>query len=179
MGGVDLDDMRTTTYARLMKGWTWYLKLFFQLLDVCVLNSFIQYQMWPNSKGKDENMMIFRSDVIKGLHGGRSHQKDGRYQEPVLAVPWRLDSSLRHHPGKIAQLREYKVHIQGVLTPYTCAVCNVSMCPAPCLRRYHSMGRYLYDEEEYSNSTLGLRGGRGRPCQAGRPRNRRSNAQLQ
>ena len=50
-----------------------------------VLNSFIQYQMWPNSKGKDENMMIFRRDVIKGLHGGRSHRKDGRYQEPVLA----------------------------------------------------------------------------------------------
>ena len=127
MGGVDLADMRTTAYDRLMKGWTWYLKLFFQLLDVCVLNSFIQYQMWPNSKGKDENMMIFRSDVIKGLHGGRSHQKDGRYQEPVLAVPCRFDSSLRHHPGKIAQLRECKVHIQGMLTPYTCAVCNVSM----------------------------------------------------
>ena len=79
MGGVDLADQRTTAYARLMKGWTWYLKLFFHLLEVCVLNSFIQYQMWPNSKGKDENMMIFRRDVIKGLHGGRSHRKDGRY----------------------------------------------------------------------------------------------------
>lgn len=34
MGGVDLADQRTTAYARLMKGWTWYLKLFYHLLEI-------------------------------------------------------------------------------------------------------------------------------------------------
>ncbi|XP_022808808.1 piggyBac transposable element-derived protein 3-like [Stylophora pistillata] len=37
MGGVDLADQRTTAYARLMKAWTWYLKLFYHLLEETVM----------------------------------------------------------------------------------------------------------------------------------------------
>ena len=44
MGGVDLVDHRTATCSRLMKGNIWYYKIFFNMLEVAVLNAHIMYQ---------------------------------------------------------------------------------------------------------------------------------------
>ena len=41
MGGVDVTDERVSTYSRLMRGSVWYSKLFFCVIEVCILNAHI------------------------------------------------------------------------------------------------------------------------------------------
>ena len=41
MGGVDKSDQRASTYQCVRKSVKWYKKLFFYVLDMCVVNSYL------------------------------------------------------------------------------------------------------------------------------------------
>lgn len=169
MGGVDLADQRTTAYARLMKGWTWYLKLFYHLLEVSVLNAYVLHCC---IHGKETSMMQFRLDIIRGLHGRRTYRHD-LPQVPTDPL-FRRNLNLGHFPVKAKKRCACKVHIQRVLTPYMCGLCDTYMCPAPCFERYHTMDQYLFNDEECSQGPPRLKPqGAGRPLGRGRPRQRR------
>lgn len=65
---VDSADQRTTVYARTIKGWTLYLKLFYHMLEVSVLNSYVIFC----SLQEDNNapvMIHFGKEVIQ-VDGG-------------------------------------------------------------------------------------------------------------
>lgn len=163
--GVDVVDQRTTAYARLMKGWTWYLKLFYHFLEVSVLNAYLVY-----CKGKDQpdlSMMDFRILVIRVLHGGRSYKITPTAAAPQIS---RLNLSLGHFPVKVDKRYAYKVHLQRVLTSYKWGLCGVHMCPSPCFEKCHTLQDYLYDDPEYGAATPRLKAQNpGRPFATGRP----------
>lgn len=163
--GVDVVDQRTTAYARLMKGWTWYLKLFYHFLEVSVLNAYLVY-----CKGKDQpdlSMMDFRILVIRVLHGGRSYKITPTAAAPQIS---RLNLSLGHFPVKVDKRYACKVHLQRVLTSYKWGLCGVHMCPSPCFEKCHTLQDYLYDDPEYGAATPRLKAQNpGRPFATGRP----------
>lgn len=172
MGGVDLADQRTTAYARLMKGWTWYLKLFYPLLEVSVLNAYVLHCCNQGDQGKElSSMMEFQLDVIKGLHGGRTY-RNGSQQAPPGPIS-RMNLGLGHFPVKAEKRHQCKVHVQRALTSYKCGLCDTYMCPAPCFERYHTMDVYLFSDEECSIGAPRLKPQPGRPLAQGRPRQRR------
>ena len=173
MGGVDLADQRTTAYARLMKGWTWYMKLFYHVLEVSVLNAYTLYCSYIQDESPKPSMMDFRLNLIKELHGGRSYRKISA--SPAATQKCRLNLSLGHFPQKVEKRCACKVHVQRVLTCYKCGLCDVYMCPATCFERYHTLQHYLLSDEECSNAAPRLKPvGAGRPHSMGRPRKRKS-----
>ena len=48
MGGVDKSDQLLTSYNLLMKSMRWWKTLFFHMVDVAVLNSYLLFQAWRN-----------------------------------------------------------------------------------------------------------------------------------
>ena len=47
MGGVDKSDQRASTYQRVRKCVKWYEKLFFYVLDMCIVNSYLLHvELW-------------------------------------------------------------------------------------------------------------------------------------
>ncbi|CAG2244554.1 Ras GTPase-activating protein-binding protein 1,Ras GTPase-activating protein-binding protein 2 [Mytilus edulis] len=67
MGGVDLSDQINQYYSCLRKTSKWYKKLFFYLLNLCVINSFILYKKYaPVNKTKKEHN-TFRTSIVTAL----------------------------------------------------------------------------------------------------------------
>ncbi|CAC5422076.1 Probable ubiquitin carboxyl-terminal hydrolase FAF-X [Mytilus coruscus] len=67
MGGVDLSDQINQYYSCLRKTSKWYKKLFFYLLNLFVINSFILYKKYaPVNKTRKEHN-IFRTSVVNAL----------------------------------------------------------------------------------------------------------------
>ena len=169
MGGVDLAVQRTMAYARLMKGWTWYLKLFYHQLEVSVLNTYVLHCC---IHGKETSMLQFRLQIIQGFHGGRTYRHDSP-QVPTDPI-FRRNLNLGHFSVKAKKRCTCKVHIQRVLTSYLCGLCDTYMYPAPCFEKYHTMDQYLFNDEECSQSPPRLKPQRaGRHLGRGRPRQRR------
>ena len=159
-----------------MKGWTWYLKLFYHFLEVSVLNAYLVYCKGKDDDQPDLSMMDFRILVIRGLHGGRSYKITPTAAAPQIS---RLNLSLGHFPVKVNKRCACKVHLQRVLTSYKCGLCGVHMCPSPCFEKYHTLQDYLYDDPEYGAATPRLKPQNpGRPFARGRPRQMRQRTLL-
>ncbi|XP_015748429.1 PREDICTED: piggyBac transposable element-derived protein 4-like [Acropora digitifera] len=78
-----------------------------------------------------------------------------------------------HYPVSKDTRSTSKVHIQNVKTIYSCAICDVRMCPEPCFQRYHTLQHYYYDDESQDGPHR-LKEARGRPYQRGRRRSLRN-----
>lgn len=65
MGGVNVADQRTTVYARLMKVWTGYLKLFYHFFEVSVLNAYLVCCKGKDDDQPDLSMMDFWILVLR------------------------------------------------------------------------------------------------------------------
>ncbi|XP_022791297.1 piggyBac transposable element-derived protein 4-like [Stylophora pistillata] len=143
LGGVNLTDQRTTAYARLMKGWAWYLKQFYHLQEVSILTAYVLHCCFH---AKETSMMQFRLDINQGLHGGRPYRHDSPQvpADPII----RRNLNLGHFPLKAKKRCACKVHIQRVLTPYMCELCDTYMCPTPCFEKYHTMDQCIFNDEE-------------------------------
>jgi hypothetical protein len=143
MGGVDLADKKVVCYKRQTKSLTWYHKVLWYMMDICILNSFILY----NASRQPVSQILLRelrAQLSTELVGGRSYRK----ASPIVGQDdeQRKDRTVMHAPFKMPKAVNCRVHLQRVGTSYTCGVCRIRMCPYPCFQRYHYMDDYQFDD---------------------------------
>ena len=80
MGGVDLLDQRVGTYRRHMKSLTWYMQLFFHILEISAVQAYLLHKELHNDGMTQRVFFIGLIDVLIG----------SRVATPgnVVALPW-------------------------------------------------------------------------------------------
>ncbi|OXA46903.1 PiggyBac transposable element-derived protein 4 [Folsomia candida] len=142
--GIDQGDMQMHFNSTKRKTRKWYKKLFFQLIDMCLYNSFRVFKyLHGNAKFLDFQLQIIRQILDKfGL------------KKTIVQVPSRDLQRLggRHFPeynsstkGKTHGSR--KCHLCGMKdvtggkrkeTRFQCDTCLVPLCIIPCFKLYHT-----------------------------------------
>ena len=166
MGGVDVADQRVSTYSRLMRGSVWYYKLFFYVVEVCILIAHILEN--KSLIHTTRNGLQFRRSLIDEFTQQQSFRKNTRSpQTPIPQIRFNQDHF--HHLVSHNTRSTCKVHLQHVDTSFSCAVCGEGLCQEPCFQRYHTLRDSNYNNEEREGPRR-LKEGRGRPRARGRPR---------
>ena len=151
MGGVDLWDQRIGYYKHFKTSPTWYLSLFFHILEKCCLNAYIIEQSTPIHQKRNRTILQFHNELGEQLIGSRSYlRKLGR---PSTAVPEEagFNRDQFHYLVKAESARPF-VHKQDAHIVWKCAVCERHMCVDPCFFRYHTMKECQYDDPNKSRA---------------------------
>ena len=142
MGGVDKNDQMKSYYTIPVAGKKWWSRVFFDLIDRSIYNSFVIEQESPHHGKRSQK--LFRIDLGKQLIGNfSSRRKRGRpSDEHLLArhVERHFPSFLpNNEKGKRKERRCKVCSDQGKSkkTSYFCPDCDVGLCAAPCFRLYH------------------------------------------
>jgi len=143
MGFVDISDRMANSYSMSRCTFKWTMKLFFHLLDLTVLNSWIllsscgaQYTHW------DYRLLLVRN-LIEEAGKSQDRPTPNLVGRPSVAAAniVRLDSHHNQHwPVKFMQLHCWlcSSHGQRKTTVYKCAKCDVGLCMVPCFAEYHT-----------------------------------------
>ena len=144
MGGVDLSHQRVSSYRRHMKSLTWYLQVFFHLVQLSGVQAFLLHrELHPT---KNETQLKFFVAMIDGLISGRTFAQKRHTPSAPPSADVRFDRALEHAPMKHETQSKCAVHTHRVDTLYACSVCKVRMCPVPCFYRYHYMHEYAFSD---------------------------------
>ena len=155
MNGVDRADQNSVYYSFIRKSRKWWRKLFFWLMEVAVVNSFILFQL--HSQGKTSHLQ-YRRALIESL-GTRYLQqvpprpRPGRPRKRALSIdvgdPERLNGR-PHFPGKSEDVQPQQCIVcsdrktKRRRTLYHCSTCRSKppLCPTPCFMKYHTRENY-------------------------------------
>ncbi|XP_065574923.1 piggyBac transposable element-derived protein 2-like [Artemia franciscana] len=156
MGGVDLADMLLELYRIDFKSRSkWYMRIFFFLFDLSVVNGWLLYRRCLAAGQKPMNLLQFKTDVARALLSGASlatpkrgrpfsdadtnSQKKRNYTcRPPDST--RLDGQ-GHFPAWIESKQRYRVCVQAH-SKVKCVKCEVSLFFTPnrnCFLTYHTM----------------------------------------
>ncbi|KAK2159268.1 hypothetical protein LSH36_155g01044 [Paralvinella palmiformis] len=133
MGGVDLSNQRVSSYRRHMKSLTWYLQVFFHIVQLSGVQAYLLHkEMNPE---KSNNQFGFFLELIDGLVAGRSFIRKHHPSSSRPATDIRLNRELEHSLIKHETQSKCAVHTRRVDTLYACGVCKslsaVSLRPKP------------------------------------------------
>jgi hypothetical protein len=153
MGGVDLADHYTTTYSFARRTSKWWRKLFFWLLDVSVVNSFILYNMKRKELGQNTvKQKAFRKSLITELVGdvrNAQGRKRGRpsstdKEERLNGKPHFIYSNQKSNSKDCAVCSDRKVKGGRRETVFYCNTCarKPGLHPGECFEKYHSLQVY-------------------------------------
>lgn len=143
MGGVDRNDQMKSYYMIPVAGKKWWSRIFYDLIDRAIYNSFVLYQESPHCPSI--NLKKFRIDLAKQLVGNFcSRGKRGRPSDEGPQLARYIE---RHFPdflplnesGKRKERRCKVCYDRGIVkkTSYFCPDCDVGLCVAPCFRVFH------------------------------------------
>lgn len=149
MGGVDLMDSLVALYRNDVRNKRWYMRIFYHMLNVTVVNSWI---LWKWEKYEALDLLEFKSRIATGLiYQGKAEmmkKKRGRpsdeSQEPKKkrvshSVPkeLRLDGG-QHYPKKSTESHANRCRDSQCKskTRFQCGTCKVPVCPQ-CMERFH------------------------------------------
>ena len=157
MGGVEVFDQLVATYRILRKTRKWWKTLFFDLVDVAVVNSFLLYRSWGAQYAEflqipsNLSHLEFRECLIRDLVG-----IDEQEDVPVAAVGRRKrrhDDIEDGHPPEVAPSSQrrncvvcYRMHHVERKTRFFCGSCKIDKRKAflclhgkrKCWSVYHS-----------------------------------------
>ena len=146
MGGVDQFDQLRGCYAIGRRSVKWWHRIFFYLIDLAVVNSFI---LWRLSKNSDQtyDQLSFRLRLARQLIGDFSSRKRrGPPAVAFLAHKQKVPDDVRtvgvgvHMPTTGPTFRRCRLCSTAAhekRTRYVCLACNVPICAAPCFRKFH------------------------------------------
>jgi len=145
MGYVDRADRMANSYTASRQTWKWTKKLFFHLLDLAVLNSYI---LLSSCGGKKISHRDFRLTLIREMLAWAGHEPQpsisaGR-PAPLSSNIRRLDTRHgKHWPGRNSTKRRCRVcSARGVkrrTVIYKCIECDVALCvDRNCFADYHT-----------------------------------------
>lgn len=147
MGGVDRFDQLRERYAIGRRSVKWWHRIFYYLIDLAIVNSFILYkesQKTSNSKPCDQ--LSFRLRLAKQLIDGFSSRK--RRGRPVNYVSKKFDvpndvkyanvgSHLPIVNNNYRRCRHCSTKEAEKRTRYTCSGCEVPLCIKDCFQKFH------------------------------------------
>ena len=151
MGGVDLADQMRKAYTCTRKSKKkWYMRLFWYLLDLSIVNAYILECESPNhlppsqGRGKKKKNVyrtqkLFILELARELIGTFSARKSLGRPLTQTSLPGRYTE--HHMPTKFSNLVRCKqCHTPDKIkrTQYGCLECGVHLCPVPCFRDYHT-----------------------------------------
>lgn len=146
MGGVDRFDQMLERYAIGRRSIKWWHRIFYYLLDMAVVNSFVLWKLNRPDKEKC-SQLTFRLKLARQLVNGFSSRKAiGRPPNFVkLAVPVevRLANVGVHFPKKDTNRRRCKLcsgkNKKGKekRTYFACTFCKVPLCVDDCFVKFH------------------------------------------
>jgi hypothetical protein len=143
MGYVDKADRMANSYSISRRTWKWTNKLFFHLLDLTVLNSFILL----SSCGAKFSHRDFRLALVRNMvdHAGRNpcHPQRPVSRTPALSsTRGRLESAKNDHwpTTSTARLKCRVCYSRGKRRDVgtKCKKCNVGLCILGCFEDYHT-----------------------------------------
>lgn len=142
MGGVDLCDQKRKLFSCSRKSIRWYMRLFWFLIDVCVVNAYIMEQLSPHHcKRSQKDFRLDLANVYIRLENTR--KRPGRPRS--LPIPVRLTD--RHFSEKVSGSRRRccvcakRYHLEK-RTCYQCSICSVALCPGTCFTIYHTQEKF-------------------------------------
>jgi hypothetical protein len=140
MGYVDKADRMANSYTASRRTWKWTKKLFFHLLDLAILNSYILFSSCGEKKisHRDFRLTLIREMLARAGHEPRSSMPVGRPAPPSTNIG-RLDTRHnKHWPGRNPTKRRCRVcSARGVM--FKCVKCDVALCvDRSCFADYHT-----------------------------------------
>ena len=144
MGYVDKGDRMTNSYSINRRTWKWTKKLFFHLLDLAVLNSYIFYS---SLEGQKISHGVFRITLMGNLLVQAGHESNvqrsiGRPPAAAGEVVRFQERGRKHWPIRSATRRRCRVcslrgRTRNVKTK--CEECAVALCcDNTCFKVYHT-----------------------------------------
>ena len=144
MGYVDKADRMANSYTASRRTWKWTKKLFFHLLDLAILNSYILFSSCGEKKisHRDFRLTLIREMLARAGHERRSSMPVGRPAPPSTNIG-RLDTRHnKHWPGRNPTKRRCRVcSARGVMRTvmFKCMKCDVALCvDRSCFADYHT-----------------------------------------
>lgn len=161
MGGVDLSDQIGQYYSCLRKSTKWYKKLFFHLLNVCVINAYILCKKYAPDTGHKMEHHAFRVSLCEALlHeaeeaprpmtergrkcvGEKPSRLTGRhFPDYIPAKPGaKRQRPLRDCVGCNPKKSKRPTH-KRKQTSFWCPDCSVALCVPNCFQVYHTVQQY-------------------------------------
>jgi hypothetical protein len=143
VGYVDSPDCMANSYLVSLHNFKWTTKLFFHLLDLTVLNSWILLSSCVAKYTHQDFRLLVMRNLIE--EAGRSQNCPtpslvGRRSAAATNI-MKLDSLHKQHwPANSSKLscRVCSAHSHLKGTVYKCAKCNVGLCMVPCFAKYHT-----------------------------------------
>lgn len=126
----------------------WYKKLFFRLLDISVLNSYVLYKEKTDRNTQFHDLCL---QLIRQIVAMYSKPKASRGQPSGVDNPVRLvarhfptlipSTSTKQDPRKqcVVCANTTKRAEKRAESRYECADCNVGLCILDCVRDYHTL----------------------------------------
>lgn len=144
MGGVDRFDQLQERYRIGRRSIKWWHRIFYYLLDLAIVNSFVLWKLQQPNKKKC-NQLTFRMKLARQLINGFSSRKTlGRPTNFVQsAVPneVRLANVGCHFPRNNPNRRRCKFcsgkNRKEQRTYFTCSFCQVPLCVTNCFEKFH------------------------------------------
>lgn len=160
MGGVDLMDSHLGRYKIRVKTKKWYLRIFYHLLDITIINSWILYRKVHHKQGFSDkdlmSLMDFRSELAETLTNlGSTENRKGRPSSsieeqisrkrkgPAPTMPTkevRMDKS-GHDQVRTTDRRRCQMPGCKLLSYIICKKCNVYLCSKKnldCFNNFHN-----------------------------------------
>ena len=143
MGFVNISDHMANSYSMSRRNFKWTTELFFHLLDLTVLNSWILL----SSCGAQCTHQDFRLLLVRNLieEAGKSQDRPtpslvGRPSVPAANIVRLHSCHNQHWPAKYTQVRYHLCSSRGhrKTTVYKCAKCEVGLCVVPRFAEYHT-----------------------------------------
>ena len=154
MNGVDRADQNSVYYSFIRKSRKWWRKLFFWLIEVTTVNSYILYQFHPqaNLTHLQYRRQVIESLAVRHLYTVPPRSRPGRPRKRPLTDgdgdSLRLNGKT-HFPGKLSQAKECTVCSERKQnkrhrTLYFCKTCPLQppLCITPCFEKYHTLQVY-------------------------------------
>ncbi|KAL0871532.1 hypothetical protein ABMA27_005245 [Loxostege sticticalis] len=161
MGGVDLMDSFLGRYRIRIKSRKWYMRLFYHMIDLSVINSWILYKKVNEGKGNTKNMNLgeYRAELAESLCKYKVNgdgNKRGRPSRGSLERELELKAKrgkmsyvppkdvrtdgIAHHERRCEKKNRCKLPNCKGFTRVECTKCNVALCHTKtrnCFGEFH------------------------------------------
>ena len=134
MGGVDLFDFRRKTYSCSKKSKKWWLRIFYLLLDLAVINAYVIYK-------ETATKQFTQKEFTLQIASHNSRKRQPCFHDPASVT--RLTE--RHFQERQNRRGHCRICLQCRRTYFCCSQCSPSdpipLCPPPnpCFKLYHTL----------------------------------------
>lgn len=139
MGGVDLADQKRKLYTCTRKSTKWYMRLFWYLVDMAIVNAHIlECESQNETKRSQKDFRLELASHLMSCHSSRKKRGRPSDASPIIRF------TERHFPSELTTTRQCKVCSSSGIrkrTKYGCISCNaegIHLCPVPCFGVYHT-----------------------------------------